>query len=274
MNYLTIYFKIIALRFMGAAQYKLDFVIGVSGLVLQQIVVLLTVAIVFAGVDSLAGFSLYEILFILGLSQIIRGIDLAYNDYVWVEAFGGFSQGSLYSYMTRPLPVYLQIMSQRLNIQSTGPILIGSLILATAMRELKMDWGLIDYVLLGFFIGCGLIILFSVKLLCVVIALFFGRSGELMQVVHEFVEFIRYPLTIYGVVIQGLLLTIIPFGMLSFVPSLYWFVDQPLPLIGQLEWLSRTQTLFAYSGGITLIFLLISQLLWRKGLRQAGVTGT
>jgi len=79
---------------MGAAQYKLDFVIGVSGLVLQQIAVPPTVAIALPGVDSIAGLSLYEILIILGMSQIIRGIDLAYIDYVWVEALGGLSQGS------------------------------------------------------------------------------------------------------------------------------------------------------------------------------------
>jgi len=275
MHMLITYFRIISLRFMGATQYKADFMIGVSGLLIQQLVVVLVIFTIFSGVDQLAGFALHEVLIILGLAQLVRGLDLAYNDYIWVEAFNGFAKGSLYHYMTRPMPIYLQILSNRLNIQSLGPIGIGLFILATSIPELDDSFAVKDYLLLFYFILCGMLTLFSVKLLAAALALWVGRSGEFMQVIHEFVEFVCYPLNIYALPLQVLLTIILPFGVISFIPALYWLPHIPVPLFTFDFALEHRETfIIFYISSISMSFFALSQWVWRKGLQHASTSGT
>lgn len=273
MHMLATYFKIIGLRFLGATQYKADFVIGVSGLLIQQMVVVLVVVSIFSGVDELAGFGLYDVLFILGLAQVVRGIDLAYNDFIWVEAFGGFAQGSLYHYSIRPLPIYLQILSNRLNIQSLGPVGIGITLLSISIPELPKMFTPADYALLVYFIGCGLLTLFAIKLIAASLALWFGRSGELMQVMHEFVEFIRYPMSIYALPLQVVLTLVLPFGLISFVPALYWLPEVSWPMLDAFA-IERSTLLVSYAGFYSLLFFCMSLCLWHFGLRHASISGT
>ncbi len=273
MHLLATYFKIIGLRFLGATQYKADFFIGISGLLIQQMVVVLVVVSIFSGVDELAGFGLFDVLFILGLAQLVRGLDLAYNDYIWVEAFGGFAQGSLYHYSIRPLPIYLQILSNRLNIQSLGPIGIGITLLCFSIPELPTVFTAADYALLVYFTTCGLLTMFAIKLIAASLALWFGRSGELMQVLHEFVEFIRYLMSIYALPLQLLLTFILPFGLISFVPALYWLPEVGWPLLDAFA-VERSILLISYAGGYSLFFFCVSLCLWHFGLRHACVSGT
>ncbi|WP_445374648.1 ABC transporter permease [Photorhabdus tasmaniensis] len=274
MKLLKIYSRIARYRLKGAMQYRSDFLIGVSGLLIQQVVAVVVILFIFESITDIAGFTRYEILFILGFSQLVRGLDMLYNDYIWVEAFGGFSQGSMYLYMTKPQPIYFQIICQRLNTQSLGQILFGAILLVMSIRNGSFYWEIKDYFVLIYFVSTALIVLFSMKLLCASLALWFGRSGELMQVVHEFIEFTKYPINIYALPIQMVLYFILPFSLLSFIPSLYWIRDVELPLFLGLITIDRNFTLFIYTASLALIFYFFSLLFWKLSLKNMNITGT
>nr|WP_230390971.1 ABC-2 family transporter protein [Reinekea sp. G2M2-21] len=243
------------------------------GLLVQQLIILILLFTIFSGIDSLGGLTLNQVLFMIGLGQLVRGLDIAYNDYIWVEAFGGFSEGSLYQYLTRPMPIYLQILMNRVNTESVGPIAIGIALLAVSIHRLNVEFNVNDFLVLAYFIFTGAVILFSLKLIVASLSLWWGRSGELMQVIHEFVEFTRYPVSIYGWILQSVLLVFIPFGLVSFIPTLYWIESVPIPLFS-VPAESRKLAILAYVTSISIIYFLLGSYVWRKGLQSTANTGT
>ncbi|MEZ8656723.1 ABC transporter permease [Vibrio splendidus] len=269
-----LYFRMARYRAEAVLQYRVDFIIGMLGVLLQQVVTVLTITIIMNGVPSLYGFSKYEIFLIMGITQLVRGIDMAYNDYIWVEAFGGFSGGSLLEYMTKPRPIYFQIICKRLNVQGIGTMLVGLSLILVSIKKLQIEWGGIDSLLLFGFIIQALTILFSIKLITSSFALWFGRSGQLMQIVHELLSFVVYPINIFPLALQTLLTTFIPFALIAYVPSLYWLSDVPLPDMYIFKELSKIEVIFIYSPVITVLFLTLAVGLWRLGLSRATITGT
>ncbi len=239
-------------------------------MLIGQAIMLFTLSIIYTQTDELAGFTLYEMMLVMGLSQLVRGLDLFYNDYIWVEAFKGFASGSLYYYMTKPLPIYFQIITMRVNTQSLAPITVGLCLISVYIRH-QANFSTLDYIALLYFILMGLIILFSVKLITASLALWFGKSGQVMQLFYELIEFTKYPINIYHFSIQILLLYVIPLGVIGFIPVLFWkddlFFFQNLPL-------SKNMLLVSYSGLSAAVFFLLSLFIWKKGLRYSGASGT
>ena len=76
-----------AQEFKRMMEYKGDFIVGIIGFFLVQLSNLLFLWIIFNQVPTLMGWTVYEVVFIYGMSLIPKGIDHFFFDNLWNIGF-------------------------------------------------------------------------------------------------------------------------------------------------------------------------------------------
>lgn len=274
-KFLGMYVSFVKLHLQTQIEYRADFSIGIVGIFIQQIGNFLLLLGIFTQIPVIEGYSFNEVLLIYGYSQFVRGIDFLYNDFIWTQAFWGIQEGSFMKYMIRPINPIVQIIMDRFNLESMGVIVLGAGLFFYAKSQLGLEFSLWEWGALGLFTLSGLIIYFSIKLVCAAIAFWTVSSGEFMQLVYETGDFSRYPLDIYKhFFIKFFFTYILPFAIISYYPIVY-FIRSPQETSQVLGFLIFDRNwLLVLSWGVALSLLAISLFVWNKGIRRYEATGT
>lgn len=274
-RFLLIYLAFFKQQLKCLMEYKIDFLMGTIALGIQQISTFLILLAVFTQINAIASYSFNEILLFYGYSQIVRGIDHIYNDNIWSVGWGKIQDGSFSLYLTRPINIVSHIIMEKIQFDGIGEFLLGLIIFIYAKLQLNLVFSLRDHLAFFIFLITGLAIYFAIKLICASIAFWTVSSGELMTVTYEINSFSKYPLDIYkNVVLKSLLIYFLPFGVVSYIPMAYFLRDNQS--IGKVLGFSYTSNnfLIMLTLIITIIFTIISQFIWKLGLKKYNASGT
>ena len=74
----------------------------------------------------------------------------------------------------------------------------------------------------------GSVIYTSVKLILASIAFWLKDSSAIMTTAYEVADFAKYPIEIYAKPIQFVLMTILPFAFVAYIPSTFFLIDANL----------------------------------------------
>lgn len=275
LKFLRIYSAFIKQQIKSLMEYKIDFMMGMIALGVNQISTFLVIFAVFTQIKAIGSYSFSEILLFYGYSQIVRGIDHLYNDNIWVVGWNKIKDGSFSNYLVRPIPVLSHIVMERFQFDGFGEVLIGLAIFIYAKINLGIAFGVAGWIVLGFFFFCGLVIYFSIKLATAAIAFWTVSSGELMSVIYEVNTFTKFPLDIYkNFFLKNFLIYILPFAIVSYFPIAYFLRDHNFisNLLGFRYY--HREMLIVFVGFVTVLFYLASRFLWRMGLRHYNATGS
>ena len=138
-------------------------------------------------------------------------------------------------------------------------VLVVMFYAASHMRHPMNGWDLFWFPVM--LISATLIYL-SIFILCTSVSFWFEDRIGIVPPVYNMIAFSRYPLTIYNPVIQFVLSWLIPFAFASFYPAS--------------RFLRRGEfSLFFYLVPvIAAIFLTLSMVVWRLGIRRYDSTGS
>lgn len=256
-------------------EYKIDFMMGMIALAVQQVATFLVIFLVFTQIEVIASYSFDEILLFYGYSQIIRGIDHILNDNIWAIGWEKIRNGEFSKYLIRPINPIVHIVMERVQFDGFGEVILGIIIFVYAQLKLGLKFSLLDSFIFLIFIITGLTIYFSIKLVCAAIAFWTVSSGELMSVVYEINGFTKYPLDIYkNVILKNILLYILPFALVSYIPIVYFIRDiEHISLVIGISLASKVYLLIL-TILITIITFLISLSFWNLGIKKYNATGT
>lgn len=235
-------------------EYRGDFLFGLFGFLLVQGTSLIFIGLIFNNIPALKGWSFDEILFIYGFSQIPRGIDHIFTDYLWLFSRVSIVKGEVDRYLLRPLNPLFQVIATRFQPDGFGELIIGFiLVIYTGIKlDLKIDFMFV----LGFIIAVigGTLIYTAVKLITASIAFWIKDSFSCMRIGYELGGFAKYPVSIYPGGIKGILTFIVPFAFTGYYPAAYMLNKES----------------FFYGVILTLIvgivFIGIAYFVWIKGL--------
>ncbi|ANS73339.1 hypothetical protein AWM70_01035 [Paenibacillus yonginensis] len=262
-SWLSIYKLLILTTLRSRMQYKFNFVFGSLMAAIVQINEFLMVAIVLYKFGEIKGWSLYEIGYLYAVLTLARTLYRTFGDEVHhLEKY--LVSGDLDGVLIRPLPVLLALMPQGFRLM-IGEVLQGGFVLVWAfiglLRSGQIDWTAIPLTLFIIVTGAG--ILFAIGLATATMGFWTTRISELQNLTEDAARAAaQYPLTLYPKWLSGLLLTVIPVGLVNYIPSLYI-------LRGELG---------LWAVGLTglgaVFFLLLSLWFWRFGLTKYQSTGS
>lgn len=253
-RYFKIYIQFLKQYIKTLMEYKEDFMYGLIGFFLIQLTSLIFIGLIFNNIPTLKGWGFYEIIFIYGFSQIPRGIDHVFTDYLWIFSGNSVRNGELDRYLLRPLNILFQVIAQRFQPEGFGEMIVGFILVIFAGVKLKVT--ITPIIIIGFILSIigGTLIYTAIKLAAASIAFWTKTSFRHLQIAYELSGFAKYPVTIYPNGIKNFLTYIIPFAFTGFYPGAY--------ILGKESFFIGVIMTFI----IGIIAICIAYFIWLKGL--------
>ena len=263
MKYLKLYLTYAKLSLMSKLVYKANVIIGIVAFLFGEAASLTTLYLLVSTVPSIDGYSIYQIGFLFGLTNMAVGIDHLLTDRLWTVAYFEVKLGKLDHMFLRPLPVLFQVIASEVQLEALGEIIVAVAMITLCGFNVTFAGGLGSVLLTVLGVFCAAAIISSFKILFASLAFKFKRSGPLLQFVYGFSGYAKYPIKIYPKIIQYLLIFVIPLGLCLFFPfeNLFSPVEHP--------WL-----LAAAMPTLTAVFATACIFVWVRMIRKYESTGT
>jgi ABC-2 type transport system permease protein len=222
------------------------------------------IGLMFATIDDLAGFELWEIALLYGASGV--GIGVADMLIGSVEQIGQHVRtGTLDTMLTRPVPLLVQVCADRFALRRLGRITQAGVVLAWGAWH--VDWSLPKVLVAVLMCTASSMIFF---------ALFVGVScvqfwtHDASEVANAFTyggnTLTQYPLTIFPAELVKSLTFVLPIAFVNWYPCLY-LLDRDDPF-GMPGWFAVAPPFVAVA------LLALAALAWRTGVRRYTSTGS
>jgi ABC-2 type transport system permease protein len=240
-------------------EYRLSFLIGASSTLLMQAAALFTIWAVMRIVPNIVGWSFDAVLLLFGMVTLARSFEHMFADNLW--ALGRYiRQGDFDRFLVRPIDPLFHLLADRFNHDGIGNFLIGLVVVRSSLA-LEVAWDAQKLLCLVLAVLGGGVVFIALNLITCVSAFWIGDSVPVTLAVHEWHEFAKYPLSMYGGGIKNVLTYLIPYGLISYYPALFV--------------LGRDSSLLAFAAlPMGLLLLWLGYLLWGLGLRRYGGTGS
>lgn len=260
--YADLYLTYFRFTWKSRSQYRFGFAITFACSIVGTGAQLAFLALIFANVRQLKGWSFDEMLLIWGLMTTATHLANSLLDvphrilgYVW--------SGDMDRLLVRPLALLFQIAGESgITLQALSRVLIGAAAILTALAALqdKLSWWAVFYLPLT--IISSMLIMFSVQLLLACLTFWFVNTFSLMQTLAWMHQFGQYPVTIFALPLRFLFTWVLPYAMMGFYPAAFLLRGDEYRLYGLLAPL------------MGFFFFGLSLLFWRVALKRYQSTGS
>lgn len=241
-------------------EYKADFIVGVLGVLLNQVLNLIFLQVIFSQVPKLAGWSLQQIVFIYGFALIPKGLDHLFFDNLWIVGQKLVRKGEFDKYLTRPINPLFHVLVETFQVDAFGELLVGVILLV--MSSATVHWTLLKVILFIVSIPFATTIYTALKIGTSAAAFWMKKSNTITYLFYMFNDFAKYPVSIFNHLIRWIISFVIPFAFTAFYPASYF--------------LTGKNVLFNLGGlvVISVVFLFISIKIWNKGISSYESAGS
>ena len=258
---LRLYFTLQFVQLRAAVEYRGDFWIGIVGAMLQQAAGLVFISALFSQIPEVKGWTVWNIAMLYGLTMIPKGLTEFFCDGPWTLR-AKVNSGEFDRVLVRPVSPALQSATAIVSIHGFGQILLGIVVLWLGMSrsEMAFTWWTVPFLLLT--ILASSIMIGAINFVINMIG-FWEPSAQsaLPTMVALMIDFAKFPLDIYNVVIKGFVTIVVPYAFISYFPALL-LLDKDTAW----RWMGLTTPL------ATAVVLAFTAWLWGKALsRYQGV---
>lgn len=260
---IRLYLLMIKVAVLSKMQYKADFIVGVISIIVLNTVNLSFLGIMIYNFESLAGFGIWDLMFLYGLWNLGRGIFslLFWHLYNFEDMV---VTGSFDAFMVRPLSPFLQLLGRDIGYPGIGDMLVGIAVIALAKSQLALYWGLWQW---SFFIICVIfaaLLQLAIIWICISISFWTTRSRDAFNIADRFsVLMQQYPVSIFGRWFQIFVTGILPVAFLNYFPSLI-LLDIAYDGVAWWHYLSPL---------VSVVMLAIAAIVWKLGIKRYSGTG-
>ena len=241
-------------------EYKADFIIGLTGVIVSQGFTLVFLSIIFSKIPRLVGWSFHDIMFIYGFSLLPKGIDHLFFDNLWALGQRLIRRGDFDKYLLRPINPLFHVMVEIFQIDALGELIFSVILFFYTVPY--MDWTFAKIIILFLSIIFATLIYTSIKVIAASISFWSKQSGGLIYIFYMFNDFATYPVSIYNSIIKWIISFLLPFAFTAFYPASYFL----------------TKKNFLYNIGglifISVLFSLLSLYIWQKGIKNYESAGS
>lgn len=279
-KYVRLYRRFLAQYLKQLLEYRVDFIIGILSFVFIQASGIVFLTVIFNGdngIKELMGWQFNDLLLIYAMFQLPRGLDHLFTDNLWMVSYYN-RRGTFDKYLTRPIGVLFHVISERLQIEALGELLVGIVLLVCCFTGVKgwiepvgVTLGFFDVVCLIIFVILGACIYTSIKIITASLSFWTKDSQPIMSTMYEIATFTKQPICIYPFPIRFVLVYVVPFAFTSYFPAAF-LLDKANANIPIPTW---EPSLLLLQGFITtVVFVLLSLFIWKRGLRRYESAGS
>lgn len=252
-----LYFILQLVQLRAAIEYRTDFWIGIVGAMLQQATGLIFVSALFAQIPEIEGWSAWNIAILYGLAMVPKGITELFCDGPWLLR-SQVNSGEFDRVLIRPISPALQSATAIASIHGLGQLVLGVVVLWIGMdrSNLAFAWWTLPFLLLT--IAASTVMIGALNYAINMIGFWEpSTQSALPTMMALMVDFAKFPLDVFNLVIRGLVTVIIPYAFISYFPALL-LLDRNTPW----RWLGLATPL------VTALVVAFTAWLWAKALNR------
>jgi ABC-2 type transport system permease protein len=254
---LRLYTRLQLVQIRAAVEYRADFWIGIVGAMLQQGAGLVFVTALFTQIPEVAGWTVWNIAILYGLTMLPKGLTELFCDGPWTLR-GKVNTGEFDRVLVRPISPALQSATALVSIHGLGQVILGVVVLwmGISRSDMAIQWWTVPYLLL--IVAASAVMIGALNFVINMIG-FWEPSAQsaLPTMLALLIDFAKFPLDIYNMVIRGLVTIIMPYAFTSYFPALL-LLDRDTGW----QWLGLATPL------VTVLVVLATSWLWSKALNR------
>lgn len=260
-QYLSLYAVLVRTQLKALSQYRADFLIGVIGSAVLQMATILFLWAIMRRVPSMHGWTLDELLLLVGLMMVSRALCHMFAENLWTLGRDYVRTGDFDRLLVRPIDPLFHLLANRFCTEGLGTLVVGSIVLIHALDASAVAWTPANAVILPVVILSGGVIFFALNLIAAVTAFWVIDPIPVIGSIFFTHELGKYPLSIYRKPVRFVVTWLVPYGLISYYPGAV--------LLGRgTGWMVLLCPIMA------LVLLGVALAWWRVGLRHYGSTGS
>jgi len=247
---LGVFFKI---SFQDDAAYRGEFWMRVLATLYSLAGAVVGLWILFSHTDRIAGWSMDEVLVLIGAFHIVSGVIRAVFAPNFQRIVDEVRDGTLDFVLTKPVSSQFLVSFRRIFVTAATESLMGLALALYGVGRLSAAAGAYTAFAFMFALVLGLVVIYSFWLALITLVFWFVRIENVTQIFWALFEAGRYPLDIYPGWLRILVTYIVPVGVVTTLPA--------QGIAGRLG--AGSLAAFTLAAGIS---LLASSRFWRFGV--------
>jgi ABC-2 type transport system permease protein len=255
-KYGRVYKQIIHMMVALMMTYRLNVVIQGLFSVVYTLGLLFLLEVIFLKTPTLGHWDKDQIFLLFGNFSFMWSLILLFF-YEGSRRFciSGVRSGELDTYLTKPVNTQFLVACSFPDITVLPQLLFSLAVLFYEFTKQQLYINSAHLVLFGFFFFVCFIALYFILGIYASLTFFMTNSVQLFRSVENFSDHSQYPTSVYPQILQPLLYSLIPAGLLGYIPTSF--------LIGKGSWHLGLGAIF-----VLLISIFINHYSWKHGLRQ------
>ncbi|UJW86848.1 ABC transporter permease [Devosia sp. SL43] len=217
------------------------------------------ISLILARFGSLGGWLWPEMALLLSFHLLGYSLGASLSFVQFREIEDKVRMGTFDAILVKPIGPWTYLVFSGLNIGYTGHIVLAIGLMAWSLTQVDVTWTPLLALLFLAYLTSAAMIVAAVMTMIGATALVWVKSNHLYQIFFGFWELARYPLNIFPLPLQVLMLTVAPLAFLAYVPVAA-LLGKPVPLIG--DWAAPAALLMGP------LCVLIAMAHWRWCLRN------
>ena len=217
------------------------------------------IALIILRFDNLGGWAWPEMALLLAFHLLAYSLGAALSFTQFRDIEEKVRLGTFDAILVKPIGPWTFLAFSGLNVGYGGHVILASGLMAWSLFQVSVDWTL--HAVFYFIAAIVSAAMLTAALMTMIgaTALVWVRSRHLFSIFFGFWELARYPLNIFPLPLQLMMLTFAPLGFLAFIPTAVT-LGKPVPILG--DWAAPA------SLAIGPLFVLLAMAHWRHCLRN------
>jgi len=212
--------------------------------------------VIFSNIDSLAGWSFYQVLFLYAFSKTVASLSYAFTRYGLKDMGANMvKRGEFDFYLAKPIDTMWLVSFSRPKPTKLIAVLFYAALGVFCVFKAGIPVGIDNILWFALLFLVALILFYFLEIITIVPAFKLIRVWSLPNITPRLSEFMRYPIGIFSLPLQAILYVVFPIIAASYIPSSALFY--PPKLISSV-----------YLVLITAVFFIIVRGSWRWGERN------
>ena len=258
---MKLYFKYLRAYFLSIAQYKKSAVLTIIGQFFTSLFSLIGIQFLFSNFKTVAGFTFEEIL--LCYANIMFSFSIAEFFGRGFDTFEGImANGQFDRMLLRPQNEIVQVLESTFEISRIGKLIQSLLIYLLIIPNSSIEWNVCRLLVLIEMLVCGVILFISLFIIYASFCFFTTQGLEIFNIFTDGSrEFGKYPFAVYGENVLKIFTYVVPVACIQYYPICFLtgksihIADALVPLV-------------------SLPYIFLAALFWRKGVKRYKSTGS
>lgn len=224
------YGKYFKMQFKSALQYRLSVLLQSLSQVVITVGEILAVWLLFKNFKTVGNWGFYEAALMFGVVTTVFSICECF-----ARGFDEFpkliKRGDLDRMLVRPVNIYLQIFTAKIEFVKFGRVVLGVVVSIIALVKLHISWTFWKVVVLLCTYLCGTLVMLGILFVAAGISVFTVENLEFLNIITDgSKQFAQYPIDIYKKWLRNIFTFIIPLACFNYLPLSFLLGTGSLPM--------------------------------------------